>query len=255
MMNRFGFLLLVPAFGIFAACSSSTANTAANTGDGGDPGDGGLTDGPVSDAPGGGTQCTKARDDLLIPLNKTSTGAVGIVSESGATKTIYVDAVAGGLGNSVKNPRTYVNLETGTRVDLTDVKAPDATTWDLALKRAVIFTNSGDAGIGQGGAIQINKPVASVSNADATAATLEREVFFDGECNAKLDPTGAPDTTFSDWYDYDQATNVPTPRDVTYVVRGGTGKKYKVGIKSYEGTATGGKGTSTGFFLLQVTAL
>jgi hypothetical protein len=66
---------------------------------------------------------------------------------------------------------------------------------------------------------------------------------------------GAPNATFADWYDYDQATMIPTPKNVTYVVRGGTGKKYKVGIKAYDGKADGTTGGSTGFFLLQVTAL
>jgi hypothetical protein len=38
-------------------------------------------------------------------------------------------------------------------------------------------------------------------------------------------------------------------------VRGGTGKKYKVGIKSYQGATDGGTGSATGFFVLQVSAL
>lgn len=254
MINRFGLLLLLtPALGFFGACT--TGNTSGTpAADAGDPGDGATTDGPT-DSGGGGTQCTKARDDLLLPVDKVSTGAVGIVSESGTTKTIYVDATAGGLGNSVKSPRVYVNLESGTRVDLTDKAAPAVATWDLALKRAVIFTNSGDAGVGAGGAIQLAKSFASVSDAEAKAAMLERERFFDEDCNAQLDPTNAPATTFSDWYDYDMATMVPSPKNATFVVRGAAGKKYKVGIKSYQGAADGGTGQATGFYVLQVTAL
>ena len=62
-------------------------------------------------------------------------------------------------------------------------------------------------------------------------------------------------TTFSDWYDYDQVTHIPTPKDVTYVVQGGTGKKYKVAITSYSGAPDGGTGQATAFYILKVDAL
>lgn len=253
MIKRFGsFFLAVPAFALFAACSSSsTSATETPAADGGDVPD---TQGGV-DA-GGGTQCTKARDDLLLPIDKSSTGEVSVVGESNGTKTLYVDASAGGLGGAaLKNPRIYIDLAAGAKVSVTDKTAPESAAWDLALKRDVIFTNSGDAGIGQGGAIQLNKAFASVSNADASAANLERERFFDADCNPQLDATGAPSTTFSDWYEYDQVTHIPTPKDVTYVVRGGSGKKYKVGIKSYSGAPDGGTSSKTAAYVLQVTAL
>lgn len=256
MMNRACLLLLaVPAFGLFAACSSTPSGSGVGTGVDASAADGGE-EGAVADAAGGGTQCTKARDDLLLPVEKTATGDVSVVRDTGGTKIIYVDASAGGLGGaSLKNPRVYIDLATGTKVALGDRAAVTSTAWDLALKRAVIFTNGGDAGIGLGGAVQLNKSFASVTADTASATPVEKETFFDEECNPKLDPTGAPDTTFSDWYDYDQVTNVPTPKNVTYVVVGGTGKKYKVGIKSYSGAPDGGTGTTTGAFVLEVTAL
>jgi hypothetical protein len=251
MKSRFELLFLaLPALGLLAACSSSSNSTATPSADGGDVPE------ASTDAPAGGTQCTKARDDLLLPIDKTSTGEVSVVSDEGGTKTIYVDASAGGIGGAaLKNPRIYIDLEAGAKVSVTDKSAPDSTAWDLAIKRDVIFTNSGDAGIGQGGAIQLNKSPAQVSSADASAATLERERFFDGDCNPQLDPTGAPSTTFSDWYEYDQVTHIPAPKNVTYVVRGGTGKKYKVGLQSYSGAPDGGVSTKTGAFIIQVTAL
>lgn len=263
MNSRFCFALLcIPAFGLVAgapACSSS--NTSGGTvvpGDGG-PGtaDGATSDGPASDAPPGGTQCSKARDDLLLPINKTSTGAVSIVSESGATKTIYVDASAGGFTEAVKNPRIYIDLATGEKVDVTDKTALESTAWDLALKRQFIFTNSGDAGIGVGGAIQLNTPFSAVTEAEANAAMIERERFFNEECVAEKDQFGfSPNSTFSDWYNYDSPTMmITTPKDVTYIVSGGTGKKYKLGIKTYRGLTDGGTGTASGIFVLQVTAL
>lgn len=250
MMNRFGLLLVVlPAFGLFAACSSSTSS--------GTPAPGAdVPETSTEDATTGGTQCTKARDDLLLPIDKTSTGEVSVVSDSNGTKTLYVDASAGGVGGAaLKNPRIYIDLAAGTKVSVTDKSAPASAAWDLAMKRDVIFTNSGDSGIGQGGAIQLDKAFASVSNADANAAALEKERFFDGECNPQLDPTGAPSTTFSDWYAYDATTHIPAPKEVTYVVRGGSGKKYKVGVVSYSGAPDGGTSSKTGAYVLKVTAL
>lgn len=254
MMNRFFFLLCVPAIALFGACSSSTSNTGTPTPttDGGtEPEGGGMTDAPM-----GGTQCSKARDDLLLPIDKVSTGAVTVVSDTGGVKTLYVDATGGGFNTSSKSPRVYVALADGTKVSVTDKTAPMSTDWDLALRRSVIWTNSGDAGVGQGGALVVEKSFASVTAADATDSAIAAESFFDADCKAKTDPTGAPATTFSDWYEYDQATNMITgPRAVTYIVRGGTGKKYKVGIKAYDGAPDGGKGTASGAFIIQVAAL
>jgi hypothetical protein len=244
-MNRFLFVLFL-ALPVVACSSSSNSAVIVDA-----PDDGGRPD-----APPGGTQCSSARDQLLLPIDKVSTGAVSIVSDTGGKKTIYVDASAGGLGNSAKNPRVYVDLSNGTAVPVTDKAAVSSTDWDLALKRAVIFSNSGDSGVGTGGAVQIKKAVASVSDDEAKAASPAAESFFDADCNAKLDPTGAPATTFADWYDYDQTTNIPTPNpDVSYVVRGGTGKIFKVGIKAYDALPDGGSrnNTSTGFYLLEVT--
>lgn len=212
---------------------------------------------PPDDAPsGGGTQCSSARDQLFVPINRVSTGAVSIVSDVGGTKTIYIDAAAGGAGPAKTNPRVYLDLGSGTRVDVTDKSAPASKDWDLALKRVIIFTNSGDGGAGTGGAVQVAKAFGSVTPADVHAATPAAESFFDADCNAKLDPTQAPLTTFSSWYDYDEKTNIPSPKpNVTYVVRGGTGRMYKVGIKSYDALPDGGSrnNVSTGFYLLEVT--
>ncbi len=263
MNSRFvSLLVLGSAFGLFAACSSgsTTGRSVAAPNDGGGGEAESQEDASTSeeeDAPTTSTSCSSAREQLLLPIGKTSTGDVSVVSDTNGVKTIYVDASAGGQAAASKNPRIYVDLAAGTKVNVTDVTSTSSTAWDLAFKRSVIFTNSGDAGPGKGGAVQVNKPFASFTNEDATATKVEKESFFDEECNPKLDPIGAPQTTFSDWYGYDEATNVPTPRNVSFVVVGGTGKKYKVGIKAYDALPDGGSrmNTATGFYLLQVTAL
>ncbi len=243
------FLLPILAIGSIAACSSSTtpAPVGAAT-------DGGDTDSAIVDA-STGAQCSTARDQLLLPIDKTSTGVVTVLGEAGGTKTLYVDASAGGFQTAAKNPRIYLDLGAGTRVAVTDKSAPTSPDWDLSLKRYVIFTNSGDVGSAMGGAKQIPKPFASVTDAEVAAAAIAPESMFDADCNAKTDRTGAPLTTFSDWYDYDDATMIPSPRPgVTYAVRGGTGRLYKVGIKAYDALPDGGtrNNMSTGFFVLEV---
>jgi len=247
-------LALVSAAVSFAACSTNTVVSGTGAVDGG----GGEVDGAVgteSGPPGGG--CSSARTQLLLPIAKVSTAEVLVVSDTGGVKTIYVDASAGGQGNAAKNPRVYVDLAAGARVDVTDETALGSTAWDLALKRTVIFTNGGDGGGGQGGAVSLSKPFASVTAADADAATIAAERFFDDDCEPQLDQVGSPNTTFATWYDYDLQTNIPEPRAVTYVVKGGGGKRFKVAIDAYDALADGGSrnNQATGFYLLKVSEL
>lgn len=201
------------------------------------------------------SSCTAAIATLLKPIDKVSTGAVSIVSEASGVRKVYVDASAGGFGNEDKNPRVYVDLGAATRVDITDKQGPTSTAWDLAFKRPVIFTNSGDGGSGGGGVFIVKKAFDAVTAADVTGP-YSTESFVDADCNPKTDPTGAILTTMSNWYDYDAATMHLTPKpSTTFVVRGGTGTLYKVAILSYYSTPTGGTGTLGGYYLLQVGAL
>jgi HmuY protein len=248
-MNRFTFAFApFVVCAAFAACSSSTTTTATPGADGGTD-----EDAAVAVEAGAGTQCTAARQQALLPINKVSTGAVSVVSETAGTKLLYVDASAGGSGAASKSPRVYLNLETATRVDLTDTEAFTSMEWDLALKRSVLYTNSGDAGIGAGGGAEIGKSFSAVTAADAKG--LAPEAFFDDQCTLQTDQIGGPLTTFSNWYEYDQATSAVTPKDLTYIVKGGTGKLYKIAITSFAGLADGGTGAATGMFLIQVAPL
>ena len=82
------------------------------------------------------------------------------------------------------------------------------------------------------------------------------EDFLDNECNAVLDRIGNPATTFADWYDYNDQTHVLTPFKYVYLVRGGTGKLYKVQIMSFYTNPDGSIATEGGGrFLLKVAAL
>jgi hypothetical protein len=249
MVNALGALALLASAVACTSTTTSTPNTGASSGaPAGEDAGGGDAGAPGSSA------CTSARDQLLVPVDKVSTGQVTVVSTSGATRKIYVEAAAGGPQGAAKNPRVYVDLAAGARVDVTDKTALGSKAWDLALKRTVIFTNGGDGGPGQGAAAELTKSFESITSADAAAASAE--VFFDADCNPQLDPINNPNSTFASWYDYDTATNGVTPKNVTYVVRGGTGKLYKVKILSFtanpDGTTTR---ASTGYFLLDVAEL
>jgi hypothetical protein len=251
------------AFVIVAACSSDPEATPspdagglgtndAGGGGGGDgigPGDGGGK----QDA--GGTSCTAAAEQLLKPIDTVSTGEVSVLSDSAGIKTLFVDAAAGGTAGAATNPRLYVNLETTSRVSVTDKTAGASTGWDLAIKRPILFTNSGDGGSGQGGALLVSKDFDSVTTADASGKTFAPESFFEADCTPKVDATGAVKTSFDGWYDYDTATNVLTPHAGTWIVRGATGKLYKVQILSYYATPDGGVGQSGGRYTLKVGAL
>ena len=253
-------LFVVGAVGSAAsvvACSSTNvvqASPEGGTSSGGE--DAGSDTGTSSG--GNPNQCTAACKDLLLPIDKTSTGQVKVISETGGTKTVYIDATAGGFNNAVKNPRIYVDLTELKRVDKTDVAAPESTDWDLSLKRVVLFTNGGDAGIGVGGAAIVSKAFDAVTAADADAATIKTEKFFDDECKAQKDRTDAVLTTFSDWYDYDDTTRIPSPKaNTTYIVKGAKGKRWKVAIKAYDANADGTltNNVSTGGYLLLVADL
>lgn len=242
--------LLVSALGLpfaFVACSSTTTVTGSSSG--GD-GDAGADGGPVTYA------CSAQRENVLLPIDRVSIGAVN--ETSAGSNVIYVDASAGGQAQASRNPRIYVDLAGKARVDVTDVSASESKAWDLALKRTVIFTNGGDGGPGQGGAAVVAKSFDAVTAADADAATIVKESFFDAECNEKKDQFGLYlATTFSDWYDYQQTNNVPTPKpNRTYIVVGGSGKRYKVAITSFTGRPDGSTtAPTTGFYLLKVAPL
>jgi len=254
-------LLVASAVGSAASVVACSSTNTIQGSDGGTSGTSGGEDaGADTGTSSGGNpnQCTAARKDLLLPIDKTSTGQVKVISEADGAKTVYVDATAGGFNNAVKNPRIYIDLTEMKRVDKTDTAAPESTDWDLSLKRVVLFTNGGDAAIGVGGAAIVSKAFASVTAADADAATIKTEKFFDDECKAQVDRTGAVLTTFSDWYDYDDATRIPTPKaNTTFIVKGAKGKRWKVAIKAYDANADGTptNNVSTGGYLLQVAEL
>lgn len=231
---------------------TDAATTATGTGDPTSqptvdpPADAAIDTGPVS--------CTAALENALKPIDKVSTGAVNVLDQddAGSGLVIYVDATAGGVAAANQNPRTYVALATGTRVEVTDKTAQTSTDWDLALERAVLFTNSGQGGPGAGSAVYVGKPFADVNAADATGKSFPPEKFVDENCRPIVDQTNAIKSTFDGWYDYDLATSKVTPKTGTFLVKSGKGELFKVAILQYYAVADGGTGTSGANYVLRI---
>ncbi|MFO0662629.1 MAG: HmuY family protein [Polyangiaceae bacterium] len=236
------------------ACSSTVTGNGTGT-DAGTPSDAATTS-DAATKPDTGTSCTTAKNQLLVPIAKSSTATVKIISDTNGTKTLFVDASVGGPQGVSTLPRVYLDLSKGTRVDIDDNAAETSTDWDLSLKRPVIFTNGGEGGSGSGKAGYVDKDFDAVTAADEASAKMGAEDFLDNDCNPVLDRIGNPATTFADWYDYNEQTHVLTPFKHVYLVRGGTGKLYKVQIMSFYTNPDGSIATEGGGrFLLKVAAL
>lgn len=202
-----------------------------------------------------GAPCPAVAKQVLGPIDEVSEGAVKILQTDGQTRTLYIDASAGGYSVQAAYPRLYLNLETAQPVALTDYEAMASTAWDLALKRPVLFTNGGTGGPGQGQAGFVFKPFAEVTAADEAASDPQVEQFWDDTCKPALDPIGSVLTTMTDWYNYEDGTTAVVPKNLTFVLRGGTGKLYKLKILEYYANPDGSKGKTSGHYVLQVAPL
>ena len=208
-----------------------------------------------TDATGAG-RCAAAAEQLLLPIDLVSTGEVTALTAIPGRKSLYVDASAGGSAAQSMNPRIHLNLETGTKVGETDRTARASLAWDLAIKRPILFSNGGDGGPGRGGAVFLpGKDFEAVTAADAALQAFAGESFFEADCTPKLDATGVVRTSFDGWYEYDDTNNTLTPAAGTWLVKGGTGKLYKVRFLSYYATPDGGVGQAGGRYTLDVGAL
>lgn len=239
---------LVVLYSIFIGLS-------AGCGDGGGEGEsgggGGAGGAPVN-------SCPAERAEVLGPVDAASTGEVTVLSDEGGVKTLYIDASAGGPMEQENNPWIYVNFASASRVDVTDPGADASTAWDLALKRPVLRTNSGDGGPGEGGlAFLKEEAFDAVTDEEAKSSSLAIERWFDAMCVAKKDPGGYLATTFDGWYDYGgQTTHAVTPHPGVFILRSGDGGAlYKLEILTYYANPDGTEGMAGGRFLIRYKAI
>lgn len=194
--------------------------------------------------------CSGALRQELQLVDEVSSRAVSILESNGEELVLYVDATAGGPNGT--EPWVYVSLATGEAVPLTDLEALGSTAWDLALRRSVIRTNSGDSGPGQGGALRVSLPWASVDAETLGSRAPPSEAWFTDECELTVDSsTGDVITTFSGWSEYDVSTHLLTPADAVYLTRGGDGALYKVAVLDYYSNPDGTHGKVSGRYQLR----
>jgi hypothetical protein len=246
-------------FVLAAACADDVAPHAATAGSGasggtGTGGDAGGAGGSGGTATGVGPDCSDERDLVLGLIDEVSEGEVIVLSQMGSALELYVDASAGGFTESAHHPWIYLRLADGTRAEVTDEECFDSTEWDLALKRFIIRSNSGDSGPGMGGAAFLaTVAFADVDADDAMGVTLSPEDWFDEDCEHATDEAGALATTFSSWYDYEAGTL--TPKDGVYLVAGAGGALYKLQFLDYYANPDGTSGQTSARFRLRVAPL
>ncbi|HEY4056193.1 MAG TPA: HmuY family protein, partial [Kofleriaceae bacterium] len=180
--------------------------------------DGGKTgddDNMLPDAGGSDAGNTDGCDPQTVlptayrPIATSATTAVTLTTTAGIT-TGSIDATAGGLAGAADNPYVYVDLVHGTKVDVSDITAPTNTSWDIALKRSSLRTNSGDSGMG-GRTLAVVDGATSVT-VTAPADGYTTDDFTGDDCTFASIPGGEPMSAFGEWYDYDVDTHAVTPK-------------------------------------------
>lgn len=189
---------------------------------------------PRPDAPDG-CDPTAALPTQWRPIASVSTGAV-TTSAAGGTTTALIDATAGGTGGAADNPYVYIDLTSGTRVEVSDVESRDSTSWHLALKRSSIKLNGGDSG--PAGVRAASVAAATLAEVTAVPSTLAEDDWATDDCALNTLPGGEPNTVMGAWYDYNPSTHQLLPKAEVWVLDLGGGQRRKLRILSYYGDAT-----------------
>ena len=200
--------------------------------------------------------CSAALRQSLSLVDEVSTADVSVLSKTGEDRTLYIDASVGGLEGQDTHPWVYIKLATGAAVAVTDLDALKSKAWDLAFKRSVVRTNSGDSGPGEGGAIRIALPWDDVDASTLGNKVLPTESWFDAECMLELDASQNLITTFSGWSAYDEVDHVLSAApDVVFITAAADGVLYKVSLLDYFSTPSGARGSVSGRFKVRTAPL
>jgi hypothetical protein len=166
------------------------------------------------------------------PIPMVSTGVVTITA-SGAVMTATIDATAGGTANSADRPYIYVDLKTGTRVDVDDLAARSSSAWDIMLKRSSMRSNGGDSGPGK--RMVAVMPGAMLATIAAPATGYLSDDFTTADCMLDAIPGGEPKSAFGEWYDYDATTHAVSPKGEAYVIEREDGSRTAFRVVTYYG--------------------
>jgi hypothetical protein len=161
---------------------------------------------------------------LVNPIKAGSSFEKLILTESSIAKNQALKAEIHVIKDfsAVTQPNTYhyFSLTTGNEVASTEAKS---NRWDLAFSGTTVLTNGGTSGPGQGGAILIEKPFDTV-----TEAPKEGYKTDGGNGNAIASGSG------NSWYKYDMSVHAILPiTGRTIIVKTAEGKFAKLEFISY----------------------
>lgn len=227
----------------FEEDDDAPADDGSDVGDGSDDGIGPDAGGGIfpdaAVAPDASPVCDPSAilPDGYAPVALVSTGTVVNTpdEELPGVFTTVVDASAGGGAEQANNPFVYLDLdgeEGAVKVEIDDVTAFTSTDWDIALKRFVVRSNSGDSG-------PADQEVATAAGEEiGTGTDVPSESFADDDwtgdgCTLVQDSTGGPRTRFSNWYQVEAGRF--EPRAVTHFIRLGDGRYAEVDVTTYYG--------------------
>ncbi len=206
-------------------CGGDTADTG-----GGDTG--GLPDqDPVCTEPVDPPCIDEMMQELGMQDDKVSSGEVTTTSD-GADFVTLVDATAGGMSASSKNPWTYIKFtQTGAeRVDINDDDSLSDMTWAFGIKRVNIRLNSGDSGPSCVGVHKVTGKDYAAVTVDDIKGKFETENFYDDSCNLSVDPIGDPETAMIEWWTYVSCVETTM---VPWLVQLEDGHVLKVVVETY----------------------
>jgi len=174
----------------------------------------------------------------VLPSNfrlvaKTAAGAVTVTTTAGVTSGT-IDGTAGGLPVAADNPYIYVDLLNGTKVAVSDLDARTSTMWDVALKRASLRINGGDSGAGKRQLAVVQATTLDAVTAGPATGYVTDD-FATDDCMLQALEVGEPRTAFGQWYDYDMATHVVTPKAEMYVIERNDGTRTAFHVIEYYG--------------------
>jgi hypothetical protein len=210
---------------------------AADDGDGADG-----TDDGAPDASPGEPDAPAVCDPVALlpegyrPVAEVSAGAV--TNEPDATLpdvfTTIVDASAGGAAGQATQPFVYLDLEAeggAGKLEIDDVASFESTDWDIALKRFVIRSNSGDSGPADAEVASVQSKELTFDN-DVPSDRFSDDDWVSSDCVLEQ-ANGGPRTRFSNWYRVQAGRFEAQP--VVHLVRLGGGRYAEIDVVTYYG--------------------
>lgn len=150
-------------------------------------------------------------------------------------QTASIDASSGGVQNAPGESFVYIDLDTASKLEISDEDAFENDEWDVALRRTVIRLNSADSGPGSWMVTRIDAGWDAAA-APGRDAQWSQDDFVTDDCELVTEGRETIKTGFGLWYDYDPQTHsVAVPASTTWgLYNMSTHAVVKFGIESYQ---------------------